>query len=205
MSEGRNLLRLAGNLSVLTYLIFSGIAFAFYPKAFTPMTNWLSDLGNPKVNLSGALFYNAGCILTACMLIVFYFGFRKIAKGKKKAKVLLSIAWLAGICASLALITASTFPLGAFTKIHSTASSVLFFALTYFEAFSATVILIQPEFPKWLGIYGLLTATGTFIFGVLINIYPGEWITIAAFIVYVLLISNSPRFSIKSSLQTVTK
>jgi hypothetical membrane protein len=62
----------AGFSAAAIYLVFALLAFLKYPDSYGPFTNWLSDLGNPLVNQSGAFFYNLGCILTALVLIAFY-------------------------------------------------------------------------------------------------------------------------------------
>jgi hypothetical protein len=56
----------------IIYLAFTAIALAYYPQTYSPLTNWLSDLGNPTVNPSGALYYDAGGVVTSVALIFFF-------------------------------------------------------------------------------------------------------------------------------------
>ena len=58
----------AGIAAVVVYLIFALVAFLKYPGAYGPLTNWLSDLGNPLDNPSGAIFYRLGCVLRVPLL-----------------------------------------------------------------------------------------------------------------------------------------
>jgi hypothetical membrane protein len=54
------------------YIIFTLISAIYFPAAYSPLTNWLSDLGNPTQNPSGALYYNIGGALTSITLIAFF-------------------------------------------------------------------------------------------------------------------------------------
>jgi hypothetical protein len=45
---------------LLIYVVLAATAFLFYPKGFSPLTNTLAQLGDPKLNPTGAIFYNIG-------------------------------------------------------------------------------------------------------------------------------------------------
>jgi len=45
---------------LLIYVVLAATAFHFYPKGFSPLTNTLAQLGDPKLNPAGAIFYNVG-------------------------------------------------------------------------------------------------------------------------------------------------
>ena len=91
----------SGLAAVVIYVIFTAVALSKYPNAYSPVTNWLSDLGNPLVNQSGALFYNLGCILTSLVLIAFYIGLRSWNNNDKRLRILLTIAQIAGMLSSI--------------------------------------------------------------------------------------------------------
>jgi hypothetical membrane protein len=103
-----------------------------YPGDYGPLTNWLSDLGNPQSNPTGAVFYNAGCILTSLLLVIFYIGLRRWNTGDRKMKILLTTAVAAGLPSSLSLILAATFPLGSHTEMHSFWSKMVSVFLGFF-------------------------------------------------------------------------
>lgn len=44
------------------------------PLPYSPVRNWLSDLGNANVNPQGALFYKIGIVATAVVLVPFFLG-----------------------------------------------------------------------------------------------------------------------------------
>ncbi len=60
--------------AVMCYLTFALLAFAQYPLPYSPMSNWLSDLGNAVLNPHGTLFYNIGIVATGVVLLLFFIG-----------------------------------------------------------------------------------------------------------------------------------
>jgi len=58
----------AGIAVIVLYCVFTFSSWALYPTAYSPVTNWLSDLGNSTNNPHGAILYNLGCILTGIAL-----------------------------------------------------------------------------------------------------------------------------------------
>ncbi len=165
-----------------------------YPGAFSPLDNWLSDLGNPLANPSGAVFYNAGCIITGLELVGFYLGLGQWPAGGKKARVLLSIGQAAGIVSSFCLVLAAVFPLGAHTSLHAFWSKMLSVFMGFFLTFSATALMRHPRFMKWIAYYAYLTALVNFIYGVFLHdVFVAEWIAIGMFIIYVLLVAFNAR------------
>ena len=70
----KSILSIAGITAILLYMVFSLIAFLYFPTAYSPFANWLSDLGNPTKNPSGAIFYKLSGILTSIALVPFFWG-----------------------------------------------------------------------------------------------------------------------------------
>jgi hypothetical membrane protein len=197
--KNKNLVLIAGVSAIVVYLIFTTVAFFKYPAGYSPLTNWLSDLGNPLVNQSGALFYNLGCVLTSLVLIVFYIGMREWNNGNKRLKVLLTIAQTVGLLSSIFLIVAALFPLGTHTPIHEVSGKMHVVFLGFFLTLSATVLLKHPVLRKWPAYFGFLTAAVNFVYGVFLHfVFVAEWVAIGMFIIYVLMISyNSGLNSVK--------
>jgi len=68
----RHLCSLLGLLAVAIYIAMTITAWTFYPAAFGPNGNWLSDLGNNDLNPGGALLYRLGGILGGIGLAGFF-------------------------------------------------------------------------------------------------------------------------------------
>ena len=58
-------------VAVSLYILFTAISFFYYPTAYSPLTNWLSDLGNPLQNPSGAIYYKIGGVNKLCSRLIF--------------------------------------------------------------------------------------------------------------------------------------
>jgi len=180
----------AGIAAVVVYLVFALVAFLKYPGAYGPLTNWLSDLGNPLANPSGAIFYRLGCMLSGAALILFYLKLGIWNPGSKRTRVLLTVAQCTGVFSAVSLIITGIFPLGTFTEIHSLWSMMLYISLGFFLTFSATALMKNPAFTKGFGYYAFLTAAVNFVFGAILHeIFWAEWISVGMFIAYVLMIA----------------
>ncbi|MBD3339254.1 MAG: hypothetical protein GF353_09095 [Candidatus Lokiarchaeota archaeon] len=66
------ILCLLGVSVILIYCLMTFISVSLFPSSFSPVDNWLSDLGNSSYNPNGAIFYNLGCILTGIALFPFF-------------------------------------------------------------------------------------------------------------------------------------
>jgi hypothetical protein len=180
----------AGIAAVVIYLIFALVAFLKYPAPYGPLTNWLSDLGNPLGNPSGAIFYRLGCTLSGVALVLFYLRLGIWNTGNRRTRVLLTVAQCAGVFSAVSLIVTGVFPLGTFTEIHSLWSMMLYISLGFFLTFSATALMKNPTFNKGFGYYAFVTAGVNFAFGAILHeIFWAEWISVGMFIVYVLMIA----------------
>jgi hypothetical protein len=180
----------AGITTAVIYLAFTLVAFLKYPGPYGPLTNWLSDLGNPLDNPSGAVFYRLGCTLSGVALVLFYLKLGIWNTGGKRTRVLLTIAQCAGVFSAVSLIVTAIFPLGTYTEIHSLWSMMLYISLGFFLTFSATALMKNPAFKKGFGYYAFLTAGVNFAFGAILHeIFWAEWISVGMFIAYVLMIA----------------
>ena len=184
--------------AVVVYLAFAVTAYLLYPEAYGPLRNWLSDLGNPIENPSGAVFYRLGCGLTAVCLLAFYAGLSQWNTGDRKMKILLVVAQTAGVFSALALILTAVFPLGTQTNMHRYWSMVHFVLLGFFLTFSATALLRHPTFARWVAYYGFLTAACNFVNGAILmavfgDVYVGEWIPVGLFMIYVIMLAYNSR------------
>jgi hypothetical protein len=189
-SRGWPVASIAGISAVAVYVVFALVAFPKYPSAYSPLTNWLSDLGNPLANPSGAIFYRLGCALSGAALILFYVKLGIWNTGARRTRVLLTVAQSAGVSSAVALIVTAIFPLGTATAIHSLWSMMLYISLGFFLTFSATALMRNSAFRKGFGYYAFATAGVNFAFGAILHeVFWAEWISVGMFMAYVLMIA----------------
>ena len=183
-----SLVSLMGIIAALIYIAFTLVAILYYPKPYSPLTNWLSDFGNPTQNPAGAIYYNTGGILTSAVLVLFFAGMYKWNTGDKKMKIFLLVSQISGIVFAFSFIMSALFPLGVNDSVHSFFSIMLFVFIGFFEVFSASAIRRNPA-KKPIAYFGFVAAMINFAFGIsfnFMNLYIGEWIIIAVFIAYVI-------------------
>lgn len=170
---------------IVCYLAFALLAFSRYPLSYSPLSNWLSDLGNANLNPSGALFYNIGIVATAGAVLLFFLGLSqwKIAK-KQRQNLMLVVTQVFGILGALAMLMSGLFPIN-FLALHSFLSACLYILLGTAFAFSVAALRYHPTCPRWLLILGVLTALVAMLFGIFHTIFVLEWVTVVLFLSYV--------------------
>ena len=90
------------------------------------------------------------------LLVFFYISLNAWRKDDKALNVLLTIAQVAGIFSSLALMTASIFTIGTHPAVHGFFSMLMTIGMTWFLCFVNTALLRHGGFRKWTGYYGFL-------------------------------------------------
>jgi hypothetical membrane protein len=179
-----------GFLATAVYLAGTALAWSHYPLAFSPFTNWLSDLGNPGANPGGAFAYNLGVVLTGLCLILFCLGLETWNNADRRRMILVRLMQGMGILAFLALIVSGLFPLGTHTLVHQVSGKAHIFFVGFFLACSVSILFRLAHAPKGLAFLAILAALINFIYGVfLYSVFMAEWVAIGAFIIYILVIS----------------
>ncbi|MEX0973849.1 MAG: hypothetical protein WD024_00650 [Bacillota bacterium] len=102
----------AAYLAAIVYLALAPASYLCYPGTYSPLRNWLSDLGNSLTNTKRAVFYNAGCTMASLLLIVFYLSMSVWRTGDKVLGRLLAVAQISGVFSSLALILSAVINIG---------------------------------------------------------------------------------------------
>ena len=174
--------------AILCYLAFALLAFAQYPLPYSPLRNWLSDLGNADLNPHGALFYNIGIVATGVMLVLFFLGLAQWKMGNNRIQnLMLRLTQGFGILGALALLMSGLYPIN-FSALHSFFSISLYILLGTAFGFSVAAIRYHPTCPRWLLILGALTALVDILSGVFHTVYVLEWVTVSLFLCYPVLL-----------------
>ena len=190
---------IAGILVVVCYLAFALIAYSRYPMPYSPTMNWLSDLGNIEINPKGAIFYNAGIISTAFLLIVFFLGLSRWKIENKRIQIImLLLTQTFGILGAFCMIMSAMFPIN-LLEVHRVWSMSLYFMLATAFVFSAAALRYHPRVPRWLLILGISTAVMVNLTVFLPKAYLLEWITVLLFLGYVGLVGVQTRRAAQQS------
>ncbi len=170
--------------AIVCYLAFALLAFARYPLPYSPLKNWLSDLGNPNLNPSGALFYNIGIVATAVVLLPFFLGLSRWKLGNNRIQhLMLFITQGFGILGALVMVLSGFYPINNLA-LHGFFSMWLYILLGTAFAFSVAALRYHPSCPRWLLILGASTAAVDILYGVLHTVTVLEWLTVALLLCY---------------------
>ncbi|MHB0878719.1 MAG: DUF998 domain-containing protein, partial [Anaerolineae bacterium] len=152
-------IRLAsGVFAIACYVMFAAIAYARFPLPYSPLHNWLSDLGNPTVSPSGAPFYNAGIAVTALVLLVFFLSLSGLDLGRggpQRAMTYLTVGF--GCAGTLAMLISAAYPIDQ-PAVHSLASMGLYIGFGTAFAFSVAALRYHRRCPRWLLAFGVTVA-----------------------------------------------
>jgi hypothetical membrane protein len=200
---------LASIIVMVWYLVFAVLALSRYPSTYSPLYNWLSDLGNAYLNPSGAVFYNIGIVVSGGVMLLFFLGLVEWRMANNRIQNQMLYVMLGfGILGALALLMSGFYPMN-FLTAHSIFSTWLFILLGTSFAFSVAALRYHPACPLLLLILGALTAIVTLVYGFFHSIIALEWVTVALFLCYVgLLGAQTNRLSsanIDRSTMTVTQ
>ena len=171
------ILSVAGVLVIVFYCAFTFTSIALFPRPFSPVENWLSDLGNSSYSPRGAIFFNVGCVLTGLALFPFFAGFYKWYTDEKWRKSLMMITQALGFIAAFALIM-----IGVYSEDYGTIHhfwSQAFFVFNLMVVVLANVSLMtHRKFIRPVGYYGLVVAVVNLLFVALSNTPILEWFTV---------------------------
>jgi hypothetical membrane protein len=175
-------------LAAAGYFGFTLLAYLRYPLHYSPLTNWLSDLGNPELNPHGAIFYNIGILSTALLLMVFFLGMSvwKI-ENKKVQGIMLRLSQAFGILGAFCMLLSGIFPINHY-EIHSFLSTSLYIFLSTGFVFSAVAFRYHRKIPRWLLALGISIAPFVILTSIFQTVYLLEWIIVFLLLSYVILL-----------------
>jgi hypothetical membrane protein len=161
---------------------------ALYPTPYTPVNNWLSDLGNSKGNPSGAIFYNAGCVLTGIALFPFFGGLYKWYTNEKTRKIVIMIGQAIGFLAASSLMMIGVFSEN-YGNIHVLWSSIFFILNFIVIVLISSVLYTHPSYIRPISYYGFIVALINLLFLLVYDNPIFEWFTVFTALGFVGLLS----------------
>lgn len=178
----------AGILIPLGYVVFSLLALSNFSGDFSPLSNWLSDLGSQDLNPAGWWYYNAGIILTGVLLQFFFWGLTvwKL-RGNRKQNLMVMFSCIAGSLGGLSMILSAVYPIDKI-EIHSFFSAALYILIGSAFVFISVVFLYLPKFPRWMSVLGFIIALLDLLWSVFLNTYLMEFFVVGCFLLFCLLL-----------------
>jgi hypothetical protein len=176
---------ISGISGLVLYLVLSAVAFSFYPSSFSPMGNWLSDLGNNFLNPEGAAFYRLAGILSGAALLVFFSTLAFWTKRQGKGiRILFFLVRVFGLIASLSFIMTGVFSED-MMPMHSWFSITLYIAFGTAVVSTGFAVLFSTVLPRWFVIFCFLVWGIDIVSGIFGQTKWLEWVVVAFLIMYV--------------------
>lgn len=144
-----------GIIALIVFSVLTFISLSLYPGSYSIAFNWLSNLGNVYLNPMGAIYFNLACIITGIILIQFIIQFYRWDTGKLFERILLVLAILLGIFASISLIFVGIFP-ETNIHLHVIAATGVFEALFLSIILMTGAIFNHPKFMMSVALIGVL-------------------------------------------------
>jgi len=179
---------IAGIASIVVCVSLAGAAYVVYPWAFSPMTNWISDLGNTWLNPRGSVLFRADMVVVGVGLAAFFLGLRALTHGQRLlTKVLIVLAQLSGLVASVALAMTGVFSENQ-ESAHALWATVLFVALAATVMLLGWGVLSHPGVPTWISCFAL-AACAADIVSLVARSHWLEWVAVPLLLVFVAQVS----------------
>ncbi len=179
---------IAGLASIAVCVSLAGAAYVLYPWAFSPMTNWISDLGNTWLNPRGSMLFRADMVVVGIGLSVFFLGLRALTHGQSLlTRVLIVLAQFSGLVASMALAMTGVFSENQ-QSAHALWATVLFVALAATVMLLGAGVLSHPGVPTWIGCFAL-AAFAVDIVSIVARSYWLEWVAVPLLLLIVAQVS----------------
>jgi hypothetical membrane protein len=174
---------LAGVAVIVLFCVFTFSSWALYPTAYSPVTNWLSDLGNSSYNPRGAILFNLGCILTGIALFPFFIGLYEWYDDKKRFRLGLMVWQAEGCVAAFSLIM-----IGVFSEDsgwpHRLWSIVFFILILGILLGLGSLLFTHPRYARRIAYYGFIVAAIDVMF-IFFDVPSLEWFTVFSALGYV--------------------
>jgi hypothetical membrane protein len=175
---------IAGLATIVVGVGLALVAYAYYPRAFGPATNWLSDLGNTLLSPRGSLFFRVDMVVAGVALAVFFLGLGRWHRGQRLLfRGFLGIGQLSGLVAAAALAMS-----GVHSENHPAAHA--FWVTTFFISLAIAIWFIgwapawHRPLPQWLPIVSVI-AFAADLTALIARRHWLEWIAVGLLLCFV--------------------
>jgi hypothetical membrane protein len=191
MPRGRPpVVTIAGLTTIVVGVSLALIAYSRYPSAFSPASNWLSDLGNTLLSPRGAVFFRVDVVVCGVALAGFFLGLGSWHRGQRPLfRGLLGFGQFNGLVAGAALAMS-----GVVAEDHPTEHAIWVTVFFISLALAVWVVGLAPvwhrQLPQWLPSIGVVAFTAC-LAALIARRYWLEWLAIALVLCFIGAVSLS--------------
>lgn len=174
----------AGVASIVVCVSLAGGAYALYPWAFSPMTNWISDLGNSLWNPIGSVLFRLDMVIVGVGLAAFFLGLRALTHDQRIwTRLLIGLGQIGGLVTSLAVTMTGIYSEDQATA-HALWASILFISLAVTVLFIGWGLFFHPRVPSLFGAFAFAVCAAD-VLSIVNRSYWLEWVTVPLLLVFV--------------------
>jgi hypothetical protein len=175
---------IAGLAAIVVGVTLAIVAYAYYPWAFSPAANWISDLGNTLLSPRGSVFFRLDMIAVGAVLAAFFVGLRAWGRGQHIAmKLLIAVGQLSGLVGAAALVMTGIFSENDYAA-HAVWATVLFIALATAVWFIGWAPVWHPDLPQKLT-YLAFAVCAVDVASVVVRRHWLEWLAVGLLLSFV--------------------
>jgi hypothetical protein len=175
---------ISGLAAIVVSVTLALVAYAYYPWAFSPAANWISDLGDTFLSPRGSIYFRLDMVALGAVLAVFFVGLRAWAQGQHIALKLLIVAGqISGLVAAVALVMTGIFSENDYAA-HALWATVMFIALATAVWFIGWAPVWHPHLPQRLT-YLAFTVCAVDVLSVVERRHWLEWVAVGLLLCFV--------------------
>lgn len=174
-------------MAIFLFCLPVAIAIALYPPPFSPLKNWMSDLGNSSLNPSGSAYFNGACVMVGLLTVVFYLGTYRWHSPGIRGNRMLAAAMASGVFAGIALAGVGIFP-ETFSPHHFIVSVLFFVANSIAILLANTALKGREGYGRGATCAGYLVIAVSVVFAAQMIIVKSitilEWISVLSMLLW---------------------
>lgn len=159
-------------LGIFAFIVFTAsalISSLLYPIPYSPLYEWISNLGNYNLNPSGALIFNLGCVITGILLLPFVVSFYRWISDVRWKRIFIIVGIILGILASISLVGIGLFPETSI-NLHVIFATEIFESLLFIILFMTLAVYHHPKFMRFIAYWGVVAISTDLIFGIILSL-----------------------------------
>jgi hypothetical membrane protein len=139
---------ISGLTAIAVCVALALVAYAYYPGAFSPAANWISDLGNTLLSPRGSMFFRADMVSVGVVLGAFFVGLAAWHHGQRPIfRAFLALGQFSGLVAAAALVMTGIYSEND-RATHALWVTILFIAMASAVWFIGWAPVWHPRLPQ---------------------------------------------------------
>jgi hypothetical protein len=174
----------AGAASIIVCVTLALAAYAWYPWAFSPMTNWISDLGNRLLSPIGSVLFRLDMVIVGVGLAAFFLGLRALTHDQRIwVKLLIGLGQIGGLVGSVAVTMTGVYSEDQF-RAHALWASIMFISLAVTVMLIGWGLYFHPRMPSRLAVFAFAVCAIDVV-SIVDRSHWLEWVAVPLLLVFV--------------------